>query len=398
MKTFPALMVGGPPHSGKSVLVYNLTQRLRARKIVHYAFRACPDGEGDFSNEGEQDLIRLIRQKRQFTETFVQRVHDALTRRIMPLMVDVGGKPTCEQEVIFSQCTHAILLASTPAGLAEWRAHAIKYNLVIVAELLSSLDGTDEIRQEQPTLMGTITGLKRGCAVDGALFALLCERVAALFADPNGELRAFHHQISPAKPVIDLEKPETMPAPAQPSHRWLPEQLPALVQALANPAALGVYGRGPGWILAAVATQFPAMDLHQFDAMLGWVTPLPIRLTSGEPSEILQWTVTRLPTYTWLEIKRKDEYYLSYEELDELVAPMVPADTGLIVSGRLPFWLLSGVVRAYQPDISWLASYYPPENIAVVVWSRVASKTVGQRLQEMPPHTPESIPPASKIR
>jgi len=47
MNQFPALMIGGPPHSGKSVLAYSLTQALRARQIDHYLLRACPDGEGD---------------------------------------------------------------------------------------------------------------------------------------------------------------------------------------------------------------------------------------------------------------------------------------------------------------------------------------------------------------
>lgn len=61
MSLFPAILIGGPPHSGKSVLVYSLTQALRARGVVHYALRACPDGEGDFSNETDQAVIRLVR-------------------------------------------------------------------------------------------------------------------------------------------------------------------------------------------------------------------------------------------------------------------------------------------------------------------------------------------------
>src|SRR5436305_1318113 len=43
----PAILVGGPPHAGKSVLFYRLTQALRARGLDHHAIRACPDGEGN---------------------------------------------------------------------------------------------------------------------------------------------------------------------------------------------------------------------------------------------------------------------------------------------------------------------------------------------------------------
>ena len=54
LNQLPAVLIGGPPHSGKSVLIYSLSQALRARGVAHYALRACPDGEGDFSNETDQ--------------------------------------------------------------------------------------------------------------------------------------------------------------------------------------------------------------------------------------------------------------------------------------------------------------------------------------------------------
>ena len=36
----PAVVIGGPPHSGKSVLAYSLTRALRAPSISHYLLRA----------------------------------------------------------------------------------------------------------------------------------------------------------------------------------------------------------------------------------------------------------------------------------------------------------------------------------------------------------------------
>lgn len=73
MTTLPAIAIGGPPHSGKSVLTYSLTQLLREQKIEHYVLRACPDGEGDWSNEAAPERVLAIRQKGQFTETFIAR-------------------------------------------------------------------------------------------------------------------------------------------------------------------------------------------------------------------------------------------------------------------------------------------------------------------------------------
>ena len=112
MTTFPAVLIGGPPHSGKSVLVYSLTRALRDRAVAHYVLRACPDGEGDWSNEAEQQHVRFLRYKGEFTPEFVEQMAAFLQRRHLPLLVDVGGKPTTDQEALFSYCTHAVLLIS----------------------------------------------------------------------------------------------------------------------------------------------------------------------------------------------------------------------------------------------------------------------------------------------
>jgi len=39
MNPFPAVVIGGPPHSGKSVLTYLLTRQLRALRVEHYVLR-----------------------------------------------------------------------------------------------------------------------------------------------------------------------------------------------------------------------------------------------------------------------------------------------------------------------------------------------------------------------
>ncbi len=141
MNPFPAEMIGGPPHSGKSVLVYALSQA----QVAHYVLRACPDGEGDWSQETSKDQVRLSRQKGQFSDEFVEGVRHDIERRHLPLLVDVGGKPTLEQEQIVRACTHAVLLSATPEGLAEWRERAERCGLILIAELQSVLQGEDRI-------------------------------------------------------------------------------------------------------------------------------------------------------------------------------------------------------------------------------------------------------------
>src|SRR6266849_6431229 len=96
----PAILIGGPPHAGKSVLTYSLTQALRKRNIDHYVIRACPDGEGDWSQEIDQDAVRVIRVKGTWMPSFVERVCRDLERRHFPLLVDMGGRPEAWQTCI----------------------------------------------------------------------------------------------------------------------------------------------------------------------------------------------------------------------------------------------------------------------------------------------------------
>jgi len=120
MELFPAILIGGPPHSGKSVLAYNLSHALRPR-VTHYLLRACPDGEGDWANEIDQSLVRTIRVKGDWTRTWVDRICRDIAARHQPLLVDVGGKPEPWQEPIFGQCSAAILLGRSPETIEVWR-------------------------------------------------------------------------------------------------------------------------------------------------------------------------------------------------------------------------------------------------------------------------------------
>ncbi|MGB1254193.1 MAG: hypothetical protein ACPG8W_26515, partial [Candidatus Promineifilaceae bacterium] len=57
---FPAIAFGGPPHSGKSVLTYLLSQHLRTLSIDYSPLPATPDGEGNWSYESPANLSKAL--------------------------------------------------------------------------------------------------------------------------------------------------------------------------------------------------------------------------------------------------------------------------------------------------------------------------------------------------
>nr|HID14684.1 hypothetical protein [Anaerolineae bacterium] len=192
MELFPALIVGGPPDSGKSVLTYHLTQTLRKWGVDHYVLRANPDGEGDWRAEIDPDLVHTILFPRNWTLAFVENVCQDIARRRLPLVVDIGGRPQPWQETILDHCTHAILLTPNDDAHAHWLALLRRHNLLLVADLRSELHGANVVTTTQPLLTGVIAGLEWGQPLHSPTFDALVERVARLFAYDPDELRRTH--------------------------------------------------------------------------------------------------------------------------------------------------------------------------------------------------------------
>ena len=381
LNPLPAIMIGGPPHSGKSVLAYHLTQQLRALQVDHYLLRACPDGEGDWSNETAQQTVQLIRAKGSFTPNFVARVIDALNTRMLPLLVDVGGRPQPEQEAILAACSHAILIAQTPDQLAAWRQLTARLHIPVIAELLSSLSESEAVHATFPLLHARIHGLERGKPVNGPVSQQLTALVRAVLVTKPQTLRDFHLAQAPAETTVDLER-LAITLQTNPPGRWQPGDLPALLAYLPAQEPLAIYGRGTNWLYGALAYHTLPAAFFQFDARLGWLQPAALTLLPGaQPDPAvnpLSWSMQATATHTVLTLTLTDPY-LDFEAAHQLHLPQLPATHGLILSGRLPLWLVTSLVRSYTMH-PWIAIYQPPLNGAVVIHTTEATLPIGTLL------------------
>src|SRR5947209_11210346 len=156
LNLLPAVLVGGPPHAGKSVLFYQLTQALRELGVPHHAIRACPDGEGNWFHEGDPDTVSRIRvsQGSEWPATFVQRISQDLEHRCLPLLVDMGGKPKPSQESLFRFCTHSILLlrVDKPEATQHWERLVTENNLLPLARFFSLENGNSTVTSHSTVL------------------------------------------------------------------------------------------------------------------------------------------------------------------------------------------------------------------------------------------------------
>ena len=376
MNNLPAIVIGGPPNSGKSVLTYSLTQALRDSQTEHFVVRAAPDGEGDWNTEAPVNTVLPLRQRAKgiFTGSFVVNLCSALQKRHLPLIVDVGGLISPEQEKIVDQCTHAILISSNASELAKWRDFAKQQQLTIIAELHSTLTQEDEIFTTSPILSARIAGLERGLLASGAAFEELLSNVRTLFAIPKQELREMHLATAPCTP---LEFDELGHKLNVQDNRWLPANMAQIAGHVTAKQSHALYGRGPNWLYATLAAHIYPAALHQFDSLLGWIRPTQPQLSADAKPHKLKWSLTdESEQLMRLRLTIVNGTYLNYSDSHTITLPPQPNAKGLIIGGKLPQWLFTGLVNAYH-DIPMLAIYQPQVG-AVVVKSTLPEWPIGQ--------------------
>jgi CRISPR-associated protein Csx3 len=383
MNLLPAILIGGPPNAGKSVLFYSLTLALYERGIKHHIIRACPDGEGNWFQEIHRTLdpetIRLIRvnSKADWTPAFVEGMCRDLEHRHAPLLVDMGGQPRTWQNCILRNCTHSVLLFHDPDSEPTrfWQQLLRSTDLLPLAFLHSTLQGESVLTEETPVIRGTLTGLERGKLAQGQAFDALVNRIAALFSTyPLAELEQTQLQNAPAEPVVLSQLLRKFDASAQ---EWKPTMLRLLADELPVNTSLAIYGKGPGWLYSTLAAQVGEQPFYQFDPRIGWMTPPTLKLGVQPAPEALTYRLYDDSHGQILSIKLNNEY-LDYLQAEGMSFPPVQAGRGLILNGKMPLWLLTALVRLYSTaEVPWIACYQPPLHGAVVVLAHSDERRIG---------------------
>ncbi len=384
-QTFPAILVGGPPHSGKSVLIYSLTRALREAHISHYVLRACPDGEGDWVYQIAQDQVQAIRVKGSFTPQFTKQVVGYLQNRPLPLLVDVGGRPTREQEQIFANCTGAILLIGEREDdpdafvrdLNTWQEMMARNQVPVIAVIKSDLHEKERLlAQDQREDIKTLSALHRGTDVHGPVFESIIDQLAmSMFFPERSQAAIYKSQLPHGVAFIDL--PHLAAKLGDRDRHWQPDELRYLLEQIPDDQPIAVYGRSANWVYAALALAAKVQPFTMFDAKLGWITPPTLPRRVPKPDE--DYWQTQISPYQeniLLEMNTGSQY-LDIDEPERIPLPLVPVGKGIILSGRIPHWLLVAVCQQLALAQAWVAVYQPPLQAAMVVSSETPDYPVG---------------------
>jgi len=156
---FAVVAIVGPPHSGKSVFLHalqkDLDQRMGSvafqRKV--FLLRGAPDGEGNWFHDTPSEVAQIIRRKGEFDDAFVQQVVAAIRgiRSSKDLVfVDCGGKIDRRNQIIWNECTHAIIVSKEPNLLQQWRGAVQASGVDVLAEVLSTTHPSQQVISEEP--------------------------------------------------------------------------------------------------------------------------------------------------------------------------------------------------------------------------------------------------------
>lgn len=155
----PALMIVGPPNSGKSVLSHTLFQTLLQENPHVYLQRANWDGEGNWTLElgdEEQAENMKVAHKGELTQSFFPYHAQAileLRRQKSLVLVDIGGMTQPEKQPILEACSHYLIISSKPDEVTKWHEFCRdRGNLSAVAVIHSTLETREEVNQSQPHL------------------------------------------------------------------------------------------------------------------------------------------------------------------------------------------------------------------------------------------------------
>ncbi len=378
----------GPPHSGKSVFIANLIDKLPTN--AYTIIRACPDGEGTWSNNKNQKETSIVRKKGKFTKSFIDdacQTIDNQTNNIV--LVDVGGVMSKENEQVFQHCDSFVVLSSDEKKKQEWLKFGQGLGLECVGCLDSSLEGQEEIYSRTPYFQGKIVGLERGKILEDSpvIKAIVSDIVQK---SRYGEKTEIADSEFKGTMIDDTELgfelgygKEIFTEDGTPIKkvRWPESSLPQIYQSMqekVNPGQLvRVNGIRANFVLCTIckaAKKQGARDVSAYDIRTKSYIPIKnLPKKKGlKQVEGLSYNIIENKENVFMDIDITKEKYL-LEDYEQCILPQIKEGKNLYLSGRMPLWLLASISSSY--DSSKVFTFQPGKGFTCI--SSIDEKELG---------------------
>lgn len=395
------VVIGGPPHSGKTVFKNALIEDLGGDNVFRYC--AAPDDDGgtwyqnNYNNpEAREKRIKGTYNPRQvafFSETIKNWDQTPI------MVIDIGGKITEENAKIIEGATHAIVLASDLSKVKEWQDFFEENHLDVIAKLHSHFDGSKDIQlpsePEDDHLVASVHHLERGVEaadresikkVAGLISSLAKNNTAYKEAHPGYEKLGNVYEIKIPADVKDLpsEVVERKITDAQgneqinTSTRFTRDAIKLIYEKDFDCENRPVLLNGVlcGWM--AIAMTFACEDAGcanvRINSPNGFVEVKP--LPESEEIDPEWWEEPELkgemdgkPVYSIFNKGRSSVKIVNPEDLDTMTVPKLPEDAIVSIETGGPNWLKASIAAGYKDKVAAIAAFQPGEG-STIAWSK----------------------------
>lgn len=372
MKNQMRIVICGSPHSGKTVFSTSLYKACPEKYT--YMVRGCPDGEGVFSNNPDQDyLIKSVRRKGNLTPEYAKEIKEQIENETAPIiLIDVGGKITPENETIFSACNYAIILDSNNEQMEKWRRFCQSQNVNILAEIKSILDKTkdkSEIYGEFP-IKANMYNLERGTNKSNdtlikELVSAISEPLIAQGMEQRGKELLSQDDVLNMRHIAEcfnmIDSADNI--------EWKRECASDVYHYIRGfcdeKRKIKLFESRANWItgLACEAAENTGIEeILLYDARQNrYIQTRSLELDSGLKSDLVgefeRYELIEDTIYLY-QIQKGDEVMLHFElnpnrtiteeDLNHIKLPQIDDSKKIFISGRLPLWLFASVSRSFQ--------------------------------------------------
>lgn len=384
----------GPPHSGKSVFLANLLERLPSDSLT--ILRACPDGEGNWSNNGNQSETSMVRKKGKFTQSFIDdicKAIDSQTNQIV--LVDVGGIMSKENEQVFNHCDSFVVLSSDAQKKDKWLEFGTNLGLECIACLDSSQKGNEEIYENTPYLQGRIVGLERGKTLQNS--QIMKKLASDILKKSKYVEKAFEEDTEQRVVIEDAEigselgyvkEIQTEDGKSLKQVKWREDAIAKIYQAMPHIVKsaneVKVNGVRANYALVAICKacdKIGVPDISTYDVRSNKYIPIKHIETQEniKSCDGLKFNMLKRRKSIFIDIDITKEKY-SFEDYEKCVLPKIDENKNLYLSGRLPNWLLASIIISY--DANKIFTFQPGKGFTCV--SSNDEKDLGKIEEDIP--------------
>lgn len=359
------IIVCGPPNSGKSIFISSLKTLLPS--YDSYFFRACPDGEGTWTQKSDTQILNSMRKKHTFDEQKIQWYIDSIKRIVSKIvMIDIGGIRSEENKKIFQNATHFIVLCrkDKQEEKREWEKFGLDSKLKLIASFDTSLEEPNEIFvDDNGVLRGTISNLKRG--------ELIKQDIIKKISDKISDLVDMQENTTTIENIDGIDKINLNNLSKYIDTNnivWDNNNLKYLCDIIKQQKLqknIWIDGNCPVFVYLAV------LDTLMYNKKIKDIYITDFKIAEGKkkinklqirkiPNDLLYWKIEEREDYTFVHIDIPNGIF-DMQQLDKIILPKINSKKGLVLSGKLPLLMYATIFKSYINKVKWISIFTPQQ-------------------------------------